>query len=88
MIFDRALSGQEIDALADADNDSVLSVTATEYDKAGNLTVDYRGYQYSYDYDLGSKRSPVKVGRALPVCYYLSIYFIFVIWFLSFSCHL
>ncbi|MFC1783303.1 hypothetical protein ACFL02_06920 [Planctomycetota bacterium] len=49
MIFDRALSGQEIDSLADAGNDNVLSVAATEYDEAGNLTTDYRGYQYSYD---------------------------------------
>ncbi|MFC1782655.1 RHS repeat-associated core domain-containing protein [Planctomycetota bacterium] len=51
MIFDRALSGAEVQALAEADNDNVLSVTATVYDEAGNLTTDYRGYQYSYDYE-------------------------------------
>ncbi|MFC1783878.1 LamG domain-containing protein, partial [Planctomycetota bacterium] len=38
MIFDLALSAEEIVALADADNDNVLSVTATVYDDAGNLT--------------------------------------------------
>ena len=49
MIFDRALSWDEVQALAEAGNDNVLSVTATVYDEAGNLTTDYRGYQYSYD---------------------------------------
>ncbi|MFC1782649.1 hypothetical protein ACFL02_03570 [Planctomycetota bacterium] len=51
MIFDRALSTEEVQALADAGNDNVLSVAATTYDKAGNLTTDYRGYKYSYDYE-------------------------------------
>ncbi|MFC1782651.1 RHS repeat-associated core domain-containing protein [Planctomycetota bacterium] len=51
MIFDRALSGAEVQALADAGGDNVLSVTATVYDDAGNLTTDYRGYKYSYDYE-------------------------------------
>ena len=51
MIFDRALSWAEVQALAEAGNDNVLSVAATTYDKAGNLTVDYRGYQYCYDYE-------------------------------------
>ncbi|MFC1782657.1 RHS repeat domain-containing protein [Planctomycetota bacterium] len=51
MIFDRALSTEEIVSLADAGNDNVLSVAATVYDKAGNLTTDYRGYKYSYDYE-------------------------------------
>ncbi|MFC1783279.1 LamG-like jellyroll fold domain-containing protein, partial [Planctomycetota bacterium] len=37
MIFDRALSGAEVQSLADAAGDNVLSVTATVYDDAGNL---------------------------------------------------
>ena len=44
MIFDRALSGAEVQALVDAAGDSVLSVTATVYDEAGNDNVFlYRG---------------------------------------------
>lgn len=44
MIFEEALSAEEISVLASAPD-------GLEYDAAGNLKKDERGYQYEYDYE-------------------------------------
>lgn len=45
-IYDRVLTAEEIAAIYSAGNDE-----GPVYDNAGNLAVDHRGYQYSYDYE-------------------------------------
>ena len=45
-VFDRALTALQVEALYRAESSIVI-----DYDAAGNLVRDHRGYKYSYDYE-------------------------------------